>query len=137
MARKSAAASAPVTAVKHHEPKKRVPVHEAPVPPSVEKAVQGMDVEHLQCRDFGHSWRPFSVQWVNRLNLYEYQLKCMRCTTIRTRWHDRTGAVVSSNYDYVEGYQIHGLGRLSGTDRDVIRLASIMAVMENLNVGTA
>lgn len=95
----------------------------------VEGAVNKMSVDHLQCRDFGHSWRPFSARWMPRENYYESQLRCARCHTIRTRWLSRTGAQVGGSYDYAEGYQIKGLGRLTGTDRDHVRLASVLSVL--------
>ena len=112
------------------QPAKRSTQHEAPVEVSVEAAVVHMNVDHLQCRDFGHSWRPFSARWIPKFNQYESQLKCLRCSTVRTRFLSRTGAQISSAYDYADGYQIKGLGRLTGVDRDVIRLHSILAVID-------
>jgi len=41
----------------------------------------------------------------------------------------RTGALLDSKYDYADGYTVKGLGRLSGVDRDVIRLQSILGVL--------
>jgi hypothetical protein len=64
-------------------------------------------------------------------NQYESQLLCQRCDTVRTRFLSRSGANLSTNYDYAEGYTVKGLGRLSGEDRDVIRLQSIQAVLVN------
>jgi hypothetical protein len=88
-----------------------------------------MDLTQVQCRDFGHSWRPYTARWIAQYNQYESQLICQRCNTIRTRFLSRTGEQVSSGYDYADGYLIKGLGRLSGHDRDEIRLASILAVL--------
>ena len=95
----------------------------------IQKAVAAMTLEHVQCRDFGHSWRPFHARWIPADNLYESQLRCSRCTTIRTRFLSRTGEQLSSGYDYAEGYTTKGLGRLSGSDRNVIRLQSIQSVL--------
>jgi hypothetical protein len=97
----------------------------------VTKAVQAMDIEHVQCRDFGHSWRPFTAHWVAAENAYESQLRCARCQTIRTRWLSKRGAQLSSEYDYPPGYQVTGLGRLTGTDRDTIRLSSVLSVLDH------
>jgi hypothetical protein len=88
-----------------------------------------MPVEHLACRDFGHSWQPFSAAWLAKERAYRTQLRCARCGTIRERWLDRYGAQVSSQYHYADGYLIHGLGRLTGHDRDAVRLASVQALI--------
>jgi hypothetical protein len=95
----------------------------------LEKAVQSMKVEYVQCRDFGHSWRPYHAKWWPKENAYESQLRCARCSCVRTRWLSRTGSQIGGAYDYPAGYQMKGLGRLSGTDRDVIRLQSILSVL--------
>ena len=88
-----------------------------------------MDLTQVQCRDFGHSWRPYTARWISRYNQYESQQLCQRCSTIKTRFLSRTGEIVSSGYDYADGYLIKGLGRLTGHDRDEIRLASVLAVL--------
>jgi hypothetical protein len=38
---------------------------------------------------------------------------------------NRRGAQIESHYDYPDNYSIKGLGPLSGTDRDLIRLRSM------------
>lgn len=99
--------------------------------PSLQAIVQKMDLSHVQCRDFGHSWRPYSARWIPQDNCYRSELECQRCHTVRTRFLSRTGEQLSSAYDYVEGYQVHGMGRLTGHDRDIIRLQSILSVLPN------
>jgi len=94
-------------------------------------AVKRMDLGFLQCRDFGHSWRPFTARWMPQDNCYESQLQCQRCKTVRTRFLSRRGEQLSGGYDYAEGYLVKGMGRLTGTDRDSIRLASIQAVLQH------
>jgi len=95
----------------------------------IERAVKGMDLAFIQCRDFGHSWRPYSARWLPQDNAYRSELICQRCKTIRARWLSSTGAQLSGNYDYPEGYLVQGLGRLTGSDRDVIRLQSVLSVL--------
>ena len=95
----------------------------------VEAAIGKMKIDHVQCRDFGHSWRPFSARWLPQENCYESQLRCARCSAIRTRWLSRTGTQLSGHYDYADGYLVKGLGRLTGSDRDHIRLASVLSVL--------
>lgn len=103
----------------------------APVPAPVEpqelgEAIKGLRPEFVQCRDYLHAWRPFTCQWMPSFNVYEAREQCMRCGTIRVREMDRRGHVLARRYEYPEGYSMKGYGRLSGDDRDAIRLASIM-----------
>lgn len=95
----------------------------------IERAVKAMDLSFIQCRDFGHSWRPYSARWMPADNAYHSELICQRCKTVRARWLSRTGAQLSGNYDYPEGYLVKGMGRLTGSDRDVIRLQSVLSVL--------
>lgn len=95
----------------------------------LDAAISHMELEFIQCRDFGHSWRPYSARWLPSDNCYESQLRCARCKAIRTRWLSRTGSQVGGGYDYADGYLVKGIGRLTGTDRDKIRLASVLAVL--------
>lgn len=97
----------------------------------VHKAIENMNLDFVQCRDFGHSWRPFSARWNSVENAYESQLQCSRCFTTRTRWLSTTGQQLQSSYDYAEGYTVKGLGRLTGSDRDIVRLTSVLALVQN------
>jgi hypothetical protein len=103
----------------------------APPPMSeLEIAVKAMDLSYLQCRDFGHSWRPYTARWVPAENCYQSELQCQRCKSIRQRYLSRSGAQLGGHYDYPEGYLMpKGTGRLTGTDRDIIRLQSVLAVL--------
>lgn len=98
----------------------------------LDAALSNLQDEYIQCRDFGHSWRPFTARWLSKQNAYESQLQCQRCKTIRTRWLSRTGSQLSGGYEYPDNYLMpHGAGRLTGTDRDKIRLASILQVIKD------
>jgi len=89
-----------------------------------------MSLHHLQCRDFGHSWRPWSARWVESEKSYEQALRCQRCTSIRYRYLSARGSIIRSSYDYADGYVMPpGMGRLDGADRDHIRLTSVLRVM--------
>lgn len=103
----------------------------------VEKAVGAMRPEHIQCRDYGHSWQPSNAVWLTAEQCYRVDLKCSRCTTIRTRLLNRRGAQLESHYDYPDGYAVKGIGRLTGTDRDQIRLRSVLGLMETKKGKTA
>lgn len=93
---------------------------------ALETALETLPERFLECRDLGHSWRPWTARaFGGRLGGFESVLRCSDCGTLRTRTLSRTGAVMSSHYTYPDGYLVAGLGRLTGTDRDAVRLASI------------
>lgn len=93
----------------------------------VETAVQGMPAAHVHCRDFGHSWVPHTAARVGRG--YEVIVRCTRCDTTRHRVLDRFGEVLTNSYHYADGYLVEGLGRLNGTDRGTLRIASILDLL--------
>jgi hypothetical protein len=92
-------------------------------------AIHDMPTTFLQCRDFSHSWRPYTATWSPSENAYEVQIKCSRCKTVRHRFIGSRGELLESKYDYADGYLIKGMGRLNGTDRDEIRLQSVLRVL--------
>lgn len=87
------------------------------------RALAGMDEAFLQCRDFGHGWQPYTARRV--AEGYESVLRCSRCLTVRVRLIGMRGQVLRTGYEYPDGYRVHGLGQLTGSDRDRLRLASI------------
>jgi transposase len=92
-------------------------------------AIAGMPDTHLLCRDFGHSWRPWDAQWIPQRRQYQEALLCQRCQTVRRRLLDEYGAQLGQSYTYADGYLVHGVGRLTGDDRNSLRLAGLRAVM--------
>ena len=103
---------------------------------SIEHAVAQMTFEQLECRDFGHYWKPYTARILGgRLGGYEFTLICGRCKTKRYREMGRSGAVVKSKYVYEPGYLIHGLGQLNREDRDEFRLATVRAVLLDMVPG--
>jgi hypothetical protein len=98
-------------------------------PKSLKTALHGMKDDHLLCRDFGHSWRPFQARYIPQRRQYEERLKCSRCGTVRVRLLTSTGGQLGNAYVYPDGYALQGFGRLTGTDRDAVRLASLQTVL--------
>lgn len=92
-------------------------------------AIAGMPDTHLLCRDFGHSWRPWTAEWIPQRRQYVEALVCTRCQTLRKRLLDEYGAQLAQSYTYADGYLVHGVGRLTGDDRNSLRLAGLQAVM--------
>lgn len=96
----------------------------------LDAAIDSMPESHLHCRDYGHSWSPFTARKLaGARGGYEQHLRCSRCHTTRKRLLDRNGEIVSGGYDYADGYLVAGLGRLTGSDRGHIRVASVMATL--------
>lgn len=88
-----------------------------------------MTVNQIYCRDFGHAWEPFTAHRVKGGG-YDQVLRCGRCTTQRRRALDRYGDPVHSRYDYADGYQIKGLGRITGTDKGQLRIAAVERMID-------
>jgi hypothetical protein len=100
---------------------------------NVEAAIHDMPDNYIQCRDFNHSWRPFTASWDSKARCYETELRCTRCKTIKKRRMDSDGSILRSGYDYTDGYLIKGMGRIIGSERDALRLESIMRVLDHPN----
>lgn len=104
-------------------------------PREVETFAEGLKQQHLLCRTYGHSFAPFTVTRTAAEGkpavYYEQILRC-KCRVKRRLVLSRTGALISSTYDYTEaeGYLTHGIGRIVGEGRDVLRLESITRLVE-------
>ncbi len=83
----------------------------------------------LLCREIGHNWRPWAAQWVPHEQCYERVLRCTRCRTERQQVLSNRGAIVTSGYAYPDGYQIQGMGRITGEGRDSLRLESLVRIV--------
>lgn len=94
---------------------------------AVSEAIAGMSDEHLLCRDFGHAWRPHSAERMGRG--FQEALVCSRCYTVRRRLIDNRGRMLANGYTYPEGYLVQGVGRLTGDDRNGLRLAGLEALL--------
>lgn len=101
-------------------------------PRDLDAAIEAMRESHMQCRDFGHSWRPRAVESVPQRRQWLQLLRCSRCGTVRQRLIDEYGAQLGGGYVYPDGYLTKGLGRLTGSDRDHLRLASLRALLDKM-----
>lgn len=110
---------------------KRAPTKppKAPAKSELDRVLDELSVEYLQCRDWGHSWRPFSALWQAQDNCYCSILRCARCGTERTRYIGSRGQLLGNNYQYADGYTMAGQGRMTSEDRDHIRYASIQKIL--------
>lgn len=87
-------------------------------------ALETMPAGHVDCRDLGHQWKPFTAVYDDVSNSYDVVHRCPRCKTRRRRLLTSTGHVVGSSYNYNEAdhYLVHGLGRIAGEAKDAVRL---------------
>lgn len=92
---------------------------------TISDAIANMSDSQLQCRDFGHGWRPYTVEWVPQQRHYLEALRCTRCRTMRVRVLGQSGELLGNRYVYPDGYLVAGAGRLEQSDRDAMRLASL------------
>jgi len=92
----------------------------------VQKAARAWDQDQLECRMYGHSWRPMSARRDHAVNLIKAVYECYRCGTERHQeLNGRTGHVYAQWYVYGPDYLMKGLGRITGDGRDVLRLETI------------
>jgi hypothetical protein len=88
-----------------------------------------MKTAHIQCRDFGHSWQPYTVERIPQRKRWAETLRCQRCHTHRVRFISDNGGLVGSTYRYVEGYRIEGMGAMTADTRSVMRLAVLQRLV--------
>lgn len=98
----------------------------------VNQAIQGMAVEFLHCRDYGHNWRPNTAHRLPKNQGFDEVLRCTTCDTYRHRVLDIFGDVITNIYQYPDGYLIEGLGRLVGRERGLLRIAAVETVIAEL-----
>ena len=106
----------------------RTPPQVGPEDPDLSHRIHQLPDAYLGCRDYGHNWRPSTARRL-RDSTYEAVVTCERCAARRVRLLSARGAVLSNHYEYPEQYLIPGMGRLTGTDRDSLRLESVLRVM--------
>lgn len=90
----------------------------------VETFAAGLSDKILACRELGHYWRPFAVEYDAKAKSYERTLRCSRCRTQRHQFLSREGHVLSNRYTYSEGYLATDVEKW-GASRDVFRLEAI------------
>ena len=98
----------------------------------VQQAISHMSDSQLQCRDFGHSWRPYTAEWIPQRRHYLEALQCSRCRTQRLRVLGQRGELLGNRYVYSDGYLAVGVGRLDSDDRDAMRLASLEILLAQM-----
>lgn len=90
----------------------------------VEEFAAGLKETFLYCRELGHNWKPYTAA-SGEGGGFVRTLRCVRCRTRRVQELNSRGAIISNHYEYAEGYQAKGLGRIVGEGRDMLRLESL------------
>lgn len=94
-------------------------------PTEVERQAARWSEAFLECRLYGHNWRPSSATFHNVYRYWRIVQQCPRCTSERVAELDSHGAVTSQQIDYADGYLTDGIGRIVGDARDTLRLAAV------------
>jgi hypothetical protein len=82
----------------------------------------------LHCRELGHTWRAWTVDYDQSATLFTRQLRCSSCHSIRKQELGRDGDIISNGYTYAPGYLATNVdGRV---DRSVFRLESLTRFLE-------
>jgi hypothetical protein len=85
-------------------------------------ALDRMADVYLDCRDIGHQWQRAGSKFVEKKRQIEQIFVC-RCTTRRVRRLALDGTIISSFYEYPEGYVLPlGSGLMTASDRAHVRL---------------
>lgn len=98
---------------------------------SLDSLLESLPTQYLQCRSFGHSWRPANAGYNQADKVFEQSLKCTRCTATRSfTVSPSSGAYTSRTpYTYPDGYVVKGTGRMRTEDNNAIRLAQMMRLV--------
>jgi hypothetical protein len=94
----------------------------------VQEVAQNWSDQFLECRTYGHHWRPQAATYTKDKRAISTVHVC-RCDTERRSMLDaRTGWVLSVHYVYPDGYTTKGLGRITGDAKGALRLAGVHRV---------
>lgn len=100
-------------------------------PVDVDEWAQDLSDAFLLCRDIGHTWHAVTASLTTE-HTYTRVMQCPRCTTQRHQDLSLYGAILSSRYEYPDGYvAAPGMGRLTSGQRDHLRLESLHRLVRN------
>lgn len=99
-------------------------------PEDVENAARSWSDGQVNCRVYGHAWRPLTV--IHRPGVFTIHQRCGRCRNEREQDVNEQGYPVSPwRPTYVDGYLLKKLGRVGVDGRAVLRLQSIQGLYVN------
>ena len=93
-------------------------------PADVERAAETWSDGQVNCRTYGHAWRPLTVS--HRPGVYTIFQRCGRCRSERHQEVNEQGYQISTwKIHYEDGYLLHNLGRVGADGRAVLRLVTL------------
>jgi hypothetical protein len=99
-------------------------------PDDVEDEAAGWPNDFLECRLYGHVWRPNRATFNRTLRYYYVVQACSRCHSERHSELDQRGRVTAVWMRYAEGYLTKKIGRIIGDAKDSLRLIGLGRVYE-------
>lgn len=100
-------------------------------PGDVSNAAADWSEGQVNCRVYGHTWRPMTV--THRPGIYTIYQRCGRCRCDRWQEVNESGYPVSGwHITYIDNYLLKNLGRVGADGKAVLRLRSIrgLSVLE-------
>lgn len=97
-------------------------------PHEVEHLARGWSEDQLQCRIYGHVWRPLRATFHTEYRFYYTVQVCPRCESERHSELSERGHVASTWIKYAAGYLAEHVGRIAGDGKDVLRLSALQRV---------
>jgi hypothetical protein len=95
---------------------------------SPETFAAGLTSRQLHCRELGHTWRDWSVQWDESARCYLRNLRCSSCQCVRHQVVDGSGTALKNSYTYPEGYLAKKVDER--VDRAVFRMEAITRFLD-------
>lgn len=86
--------------------------------------------DFMECRDVGHSWKPFDGGCDKRKRLYHRTHRCRGCRTYRTQILSWKGEILTSSYTYAKDYLFKGSGRYDQELRGKVRVHNTREFIE-------
>lgn len=98
-------------------------------PQAPEDFAHSLSMRALHCRELGHTWRAWTVDYDKKARCYDRSLRCSSCQSVRHELLDTQGTVLRSSYTYAKGYLATNVeaGTLS---RSVFRMESITRFLD-------
>lgn len=99
---------------------------------SIDIIIANMKRSFLECRDWGHTWRPYDARIDNKGKFYIEILRCTRCVSRRERKIAYpSGGILKTTYTYPEGYLVPGWGGMTKNDKGILRIAVLQMMIES------
>jgi hypothetical protein len=93
------------------------------------EAAENWTDKMLECRTYGHQWRPQAATYTKDRKAIATSQICRSCDAERHATLDaRTGWVIATHIDYPDGYLLKGVGRITGDAKGALRLTTVTRV---------